>query len=112
MHKSLAEIAKGQLDAYNKQDIDDFMFWYAEDVEIYNFPNELVYKGREKMRERYISVWSQNPNQRAKLINRMCVGNTVMDQEHVTGRADGVELNVIAIYKIVNNKIQQIYFVR
>lgn len=106
------DIAQGQLDAYNKQDIENFLSWYSEDVEVYNFPNELIYKGKEKMRTSYTNAWKQNPNQRAKVTDRINIGNTVMDKEHVTGRANNIELNVIAIYKIENEKIKQVYFVR
>jgi len=107
-----SDIAQGQLDAYNKQDIDQFLLWYSENVEIYNFPNELVYSGKEEMRKRYMAAWKQNPNQKAEVTERMSVGNTAMDKEHVTGRANNIEINVIAIYNIADNKIQKVYFVR
>jgi hypothetical protein len=109
---SPAEIAQGQLDAYNQQDIEGFLKWYAEDVEVYNFPNELVYQGKEQMRKVYTNAWARNPKQKAAVSSRMGVGNTVMDKEHVTGRANGVDAQVIAIYKIENDKIKRVYFVR
>jgi hypothetical protein len=106
------DIAQGQLDAYNKQDIEAFLSWYTEDIEVYNFPNELVYRGKDKMRERYANAWRQNPKQKAEVTGRISLGNTVIDKEHVTGRATGIEANVIAIYKIENEKIKQVYFMR
>jgi hypothetical protein len=106
------ELAQGQLDAYNIQDIEGFLSFYSADVEVYNFPNDLVYKGIDKMRERYTKAWTQNPNQKATVTDRISVGYTVMDKEHVTGRASGIEAHVIAIYKIENGKIRQVYFVR
>jgi hypothetical protein len=108
----VSTVAQGQLEAYNKQDIEKFLSWYAEDVEVYNFPNELVYKGKDQMRKVYTNGWARNPGQKAAVTNRMTVGNTVMDKEHVTGRANGQEAHVIAIYKIENDKIRQVYFVR
>lgn len=108
----LTDIAQGQLDAYNKQDLENFLSWFTEDVEVYNFPSDLVYKGKEEMRKRYSESWKQNPDQKAKLTDRINVGNTVMDKEHVTGRANNMEIFVIAIYKIENEKIKQVYFVR
>jgi hypothetical protein len=106
------DIVQGQLEAYNNQDIESFLSWYAEDVEVYNFPNDLVYKGKEKMRERYSNAWRQNPQQKAGVTDRINVGSTVIDKEHITGRATGIEANVIAIYKIEKEKIKQVYFVR
>lgn len=107
-----ADIVQEQLEAYNNQDIEAFLSWYTEDVEVYNFPNELVYKGKDKMRDRYANAWRQNPEQKAVVTDRISLGTTVIDKEHVTGRATGSEANVIAIFKIENEKIKQVYFVR
>lgn len=105
-------IAQGQLEAYNQQNLEDFLTWYSEDVEVYNFPNELIYRGINEMRDRYAKAWKQNPNQKASVTDRISVGNTVMDKEVVTGRSNGVIVQVIAIYKIENDKITKVYFVR
>ncbi len=104
--------AQGQLDAYNNQDIEAFLAWYSDDVEVFNFPDELIYKGKKKMRERYTNAWKQNPGQKARVTDRIINGSTVIDREHVTGRANGIENNVIAIYKIENGKIGKVYFIR
>ena len=79
---------------------------------MYNFPQELVYKGKDQMRKVYTQAWARNPKQRAEVSNRMSIGSTVIDKEKVTGRADGRTAGVVAIYKIENNKIKQVYFVR
>lgn len=109
---SQEELAQGQLLAYNKQNLEAFLSYYADDVEVYNFPNELVYKGKKIMRERYAKAWAKYPKQKARISKRMVVGNTVVDREHVTGRLDQGEVNVIAIYKVVDHKIKQVYFIR
>jgi hypothetical protein len=107
-----ADIAQGQLDAYNQQNIEGFLSWYANDVEVYNFPQDLVYKGKDQMRKVYAQAWARNPKQRAEVSNRMIIGSTVIDKEQVTGRANGRTAEVVAIYKIENDKIKQVYFVR
>lgn len=104
--------AAGQLEAYNRQDIEGFLKWYSEDVEIYNFPDELVLKGKEKMRERYVNAWKMNPLQKAEVKERIINGNTVIDREHVTGRADGKDVTVIAVYRMKGEKIDKVYFIR
>lgn len=104
--------AQGQLDAYNKQDIEAFISWYSDNVEVYNFPDELIYRGKDKMRERYTNAWQQNPDQKAIVTDRIINGNTVIDKEHVKGRANGIENNVIAIYMIDKGKITKVYFIR
>lgn len=105
------QLAQQQLDGYNARDIDLFMKAYSEDIEIYNFPNELSVKGKEKMRANYKQMFENTPDLHCKLVNRMVMGNTVIDQEEVTGFSNGL-LEAIAIYKIENNKIAKVYFVR
>ena len=64
------------------------------------------------IREKYKTAWQQNPNQKAEVIERISLGNTVIDKEHVTGRADGSIANVIAVYKIKEDCICKVYFIR
>ena len=111
-NKTPVDIVQGQLTSYNKQDLESFLSWYSDNVEIFNFPAELVYTGKEKMRERYAAAWKSNPGQRAEVKERINVGNTVIDKEHITGRANGIDANVIAIYSIENQKIRRVYFIR
>ncbi len=106
------QLAQAQLDAYNIQDMEAFLNCYSDDVEIYNFPNELVYKGKDKMRERYQKSWAKNPNQIARVSKRIVNKRTVVDREHVTGRVKQEEVNIIVIYKIKDFKIKQVYFIR
>lgn len=108
----LTKLAQEQLEAYNNQNIKEFLNCYSDDVEVYNFPNDLVYKGKEEMKERYITAWKSNPNQKAEVTDRLQIGNTVIDKEHVTGRSSGIDANVFAIYKIEKNKIAQVYFIK
>lgn len=111
MH-STTEIAQYQLDAYNSQDIENFIKWFDEDVEVYNFPNEFLYSGTKIMRESYTKMWSAHPNQKAILTDRISVGKYAFDKENVVGRSDGQELNVIAIYEIEDSLIKKVFFVR
>ena len=113
MEQLSAKLAQTQLDAYNKGDIETFLSVYSEEVQILDFPsNELVYEGIKKMRERYSNLFKQNPNQHAALVSRMVKGNIVIDHEHVTGRANGVEVYAIAMYEVKDDKIAKVWFVK
>ncbi|WP_075617173.1 nuclear transport factor 2 family protein [Paenisporosarcina indica] len=105
-------LAQGQLDAYNAQDIEAFLEAYSDEVVVRTFPaNEVTYKGIDKMRERYTALFEQNPNQHAALLSRVIKGTIVIDHEHVTGRANGVETEAIAMYEVSNGKISNVWFV-
>lgn len=105
-------LVQGQLDAYNNQDLELFLSFFAENVEVYNFPNELVYTGIHNMRDYYKNAWELNPNQKAIVNERMHLDNTVIDKEFITGRANGIAVNAIAIYTIENNTIVKVFFIR
>lgn len=103
-------LAQKQLEAYNARDIDAFLEPYADDVEIYTFPNTLRTKGKDEMRKSYDTYFKKTPNLHCEIKNRIIQGNTVIDKEFITGVDKPFE--AIAIYQIENNKIKRVYFVR
>ncbi len=106
------KLAQEQLDAYNNRDIEAFVLPYAENVKVFNFPSELLYEGREKMYDLYGRMFARTPDLHCKLVNRMILSNTVIDHEEVTITKNEPPMRAIAIYKIVDGKIAEVYFVR
>lgn len=107
---STTQIIQNQLDAYNAHNIGDFCKCFTDDIEIYEFPEKLISKGIEAMRTKYIERFS-NPELHCLLINRTTQGNTVIDTEEVLGLPGYDVFKVIAIYKVVQNKIAKVYFI-
>ncbi|MFT6808725.1 MAG: imidazolonepropionase-like amidohydrolase [Saprospiraceae bacterium] len=105
-------LVQQQLNGYNARNIDAFLLPYADDVKIYNFPNDFLYEGKEKMRENYSSMFEKTPGLHCELKHRIIMGNTVIDQERVTGFPNGYILEATAIYKIKNDRIAEVYFIR
>ena len=111
--ETIAEkLAQEQLDAYNNRDAEAFILPYAEDVKVFNFPNQLLYEGRDEMYGLYGRMFSRTPDLHCKLVNRIVLGNTVIDQEEVTIRKEEPPMRAIAIYKIIDGKIAEVYFIR
>lgn len=106
-----AELAQQQLEAYNARDIEAFLEPYADEVELYNFPNQPISVGKERMRRSYGKLFEETPDLHCELVDRMVMGNTVIDQERVIFRKGEPPLNAIAIYKIIEGKIAQVYFI-
>ncbi len=109
---SPTDLAQRQLNAYNARDINAFLEPYAEDVEVYNFPDKLQYKGKPEMRKRYGGMFRQAKALHCELVNRIAVGNSVIDHERVRFAPDKEPVQAVAIYKIENGKIKQVYFTR
>ncbi|MEZ4992518.1 MAG: amidohydrolase family protein [Saprospiraceae bacterium] len=104
-------LVQQQLNGYNARNIEAFLAPYSEEVELYNFPDILIGKGKDNIRPNYQNMFNQIPELHCKLMNRTILGNTVIDQEYVTGFPNGNALEAIAIYKIENHKIAKVYFI-
>lgn len=103
-------LAQQQLNAYNQRNIEAFLEPYAEDVKVYTFPNQLMYEGKEMMRQGYSSMFENTPNLHCELVNRIVRGNVVIDEERVQFGDQIIE--AVAIYHIEDNKIKEVYFIR
>ncbi len=106
------KLVRQQLEAYNARDIDAFLEPYADDLEVYNFPNNISGKGKENIRPQYESMFANLTDLNCEVVNRMVLGNTVIDHEKITGFPNTEYFEAIAIYKIENDKIAQVYFIR
>jgi hypothetical protein len=104
------DLAQRQLNAYNLRNIEAFLEPYAEDVEVYMFPNSLQYKGKETMRKQYAGMFEQVTNLHCELLERIVQGNIVIDKERVQFGTQKVE--AVAIYHIEGGKIKRVFFVQ
>lgn len=106
-------VVQKQVDAYNARNLAIFLDCHAPDVELYHFSEHTPYAtGRADLKNIYQDVFENSPDLHAEIINRMVMGNTVIDHERVTGRK-GVEVSVIiAIYEIENGLIAKARFLR
>ncbi|AXT50539.1 hypothetical protein D1818_06730 [Aquimarina sp. BL5] len=103
-------VVQKQLDAYNTRNIEAFLATYADQVKVYNYPNELTYKGKEKMKSIYAPFFDRTPDLHCEIKNRIVYGNKVIDEELVL--INGREIKAVAIYEVENGKISKVTFVR
>jgi len=106
-----ASLVQKQVNGYNAGDIDAFLEPYADSLEIYNFPNEISGKGKDNIRPQYESMFSNLPDLHCEILNRMAVGNKVIDHERITGIPNIDYLEAIAIYTIQDGKIVKVHFI-
>lgn len=107
-----ARLAQQQLDGYNNRDIDAFLAPYSDTVKIYNHPNQLQFQGKDQMRARYSGMFQSTPDLHCTLVNRMVLGNVVIDQESVIFNKNSPPARVMAMYKMAGGKIVEVYFIR
>ncbi len=102
-------LVQRQLNAYNARDIEAFLEPYAEDVEIYTYPDRPEYKGKETMRKQYADMFQKVPNLHCELKARIVQGNIVIDKEKVQFGKQYIEAS--AMYQIENGKIKKVIFI-
>lgn len=99
-----------QLDAYNARDLARFLEVYEDDVVVYRLPSkEPAFTNRGQLAEFYRTQRFNLPALRAELLNRMVIGNVVIDHERVHGVRDR-PFEVAASYRVVDGLIRAVWF--
>lgn len=106
------DIAQAQLEAYNAQDLDKYVSYFAEDCVVSMLNSTPTETSREGIRARYAKAFAQFPQNKAVIKNRIAVGNTVVDHEHVTRAPGGEEFEIIAIYTFKDGLIARVDFAK
>lgn len=106
------EVVQAQVDAYNQRDLERFLSFYADEAQIFDYPDHLLMAGKDAMRERYRKLFEPAPQLHALILNRIAFDRFVIDRESVTGRADGKTIEAVAIYEIRDGRIVRVTFLR
>jgi len=81
LSKKNLELVEAQLKAYNQRNIEAFLLPYSDSVKVFNFPNQLQYHGKTQMRKIYSRMFKDSPDLNCKLVDRIQLGQTIIDQE-------------------------------
>jgi uncharacterized protein (TIGR02246 family) len=106
------DIAQKQLDAYNAQDLDSYVSFFAPDCVVSGLNGTPTETSREAIRARYAKAFAQFPGNKAILKNRIAVGNTVVDHELVTRAPGGEQFEIIAVYTFKDGLIARVDFAK
>lgn len=112
MSRSNVDIVQAQLEAYNAQNVDALAAEYAPDIVIANLNAGPNYEGIATFREKHIALFKQHPQNKVTLLNRIALGDTVIDHEKVERSPGGETFHVAAIYTLKGGKIVRTDFVK
>ena len=103
-------VVQAQLDAYNARDLTSFLAAYADEVCIYRLPQaEPSISGKTALCEYYATQRFNLPALHAELVNRIVLGNKVIDHERIRGvRAH--PFDVAAVYEVAGGLIRNAWF--
>ena len=105
-------IAQKQLDAYNAQDLDTYVSYFAEDCVVSGLNGTPTETSRAAIKARYAKAFETFPENKAELKNRVAVGNTVVDHELVIRKPGGEQFEIIAIYTFKDGLISRVDFAK
>ena len=106
------DIAQKQLDAYNAQDLDTYMTFFAKDCVVSGLNATPTETSAEAIRARYAKAFATFPENKAELKSRIAVGNTVVDHELVIRKPGGEQFEIIAIYSFQDGLISRVDFAK
>ena len=112
--KTAEQIVQANLDAYNNIDIEQFMSFISEDIEIYEFDsNKLSIKGAEACRKVYTELFELSPKLHSTILKRIVFDNKVIDHEYIVGRrGSDTAIELVLIYEVRDEKIFRISVMR
>lgn len=102
---SIEAVVQRQFEAYNAHDLQRFLAQYAEEIHTYRPPAaEPILVGKAAFAEFYATQRFNKPNLQATLVNRITLGNKVIDHERITGVQDQ-PFEVAIVYEVANGVI-------
>lgn len=104
-------VVQAQVEAYNARDIDRFSACFSDDIEIYDFPDTLILRGKAALTQRYTKRFSESDDLKATILNRFSNDRFVVDIEDLTGSAFGTAPAAV-IYEVDGDLIVKAWFIR
>jgi uncharacterized protein (TIGR02246 family) len=106
------DIVQAQVDAYNAQDLERFLAFYAEDAIIATIDGAILQNGRAEIRERFGALFLQFPHNRCWITSRFAVGEHVIDHEQGERSPGGDSFDLAAIYTLRDGLISRLVMAR
>ncbi len=104
------DVVQRQLEAYNARDLEGFLATYGEDIVIYRLPvGEPSMRGKAQLADFYGKQRFKLPGLRAEIVNRIVMGNKVIDHERVFGVREQ-PFEAVAAYEVAGGLIRNVWF--
>ena len=100
-----------QLEAYNTGDVERFMKCYTADCVVEDGAGNRLLSGAAEMRPRYEALFKNSPHLHCELLHRIRIGNSVVDEERITGRVPAMN-HAVVIYRLNHGLIEHVRFLR
>lgn len=100
------------VDAYNAHDALAFADFFTENASHGNLNDTARQQGREAIYQRYLTVFTEFPDNHSDVVHRIVLDRFVVDHERVRRSPETEPFEVVAIYTFDAGLIQRLDFVR
>ena len=108
---SSVEVVQRQVEAYNARNLEAFAATYGETIQMVRLPAlEPAIKSKAELIEFYGTNRFMAPNLHAEVLDRIVLGNKVIDHERITGLPNS-PFECVVIYEVENDLIQRVWSV-
>jgi len=109
MAESIVQIVDRHSEAYNAKDIEKFVSCFSDKIKFYRPPLMApVMNGKGELREFYGSQRFHLPDLRSELLNRMVIGNKVIDHERTYGITEN-PIEAVLVNEVIDGLIETVW---
>lgn len=105
-------LVQKQIDAYNAKNLDAFAATFSDDIVFYETSMKVNLKGKEQLRKAFGDLFQKNPDLYCLIEDKIVLGDTVIFHEKVQFQKGQPMFDFIVMYKISNDKITEVHFLK
>lgn len=112
--KTAEQVVQQNINAYNQRDIAGFMACVSDEIKLFSLgESEPSLNGKAEIEAFYAELFEQSPTLHSEILNRIVIGNTVIDHESISGRlgSDGI-VELVLVYEVSGQQIDRISVIR
>jgi len=103
-------VIQKQWNAYNSRDLSAFASSFSDEVEVYMFPSQLLYKGKAELKAHYADFFENTKDLYSEVISRTVNNNWVKDEVMITRQKNTEPSKATIYYQIEDGLISKMYF--
>ncbi|MFO1324219.1 MAG: nuclear transport factor 2 family protein [Burkholderiales bacterium] len=109
MSRSAVDVVQAQVDAYNRRDLAGFVAHFSDTVVVYRMPSQTPsLSGKAQLADFYATQRFNLPNLHAQIVNRIVLGNKVIDHERISGVRDA-PFEIVVAYEVGGAAIDRVW---
>ena len=109
---SPVQVVQFQLEALNRHDLEAFVSVVSEDVIVTDADGAVLINGKASFTDWYRRHFDDHPGLKVELLDRMSLGEWVVDEVMATRYADDGHTHLISVMKVANGVIDSYRIIR